>query len=425
MRYCPNPIIRVLLLSVWVLLFSMPLHTAAQYPRRSASVRKSQKPVQSVRFASGQSALKIPFELSNNLVLLQAQVNVSQPLWFIFDTGANASIIDAQLVKELKLRAGRKAQGSASGGAIEAELIPGVSLALPGVKVFNQTVAALPINGISPMFGKSIGGIIGYDFLKQFVVEVDYDAKVMNLFAPAGYEYRRSGDIVPIKFINKKPFVIGKLKLEGRDAIAGTFMIDTGANEAMTVNSPFVRANQILKSLTRIKQANLGGLGGAAKSITARVENIQLGRFVIIKPLVSFSQAAEGSDALANYAGVLGGEIFRRFTLILDYSRQRIILEPNAHMAESVEEDMSGIELGADGEDFKTLVINEVAANSPAAEAGLKEEDELVTIDSRPVSEFGLDKIRQMFKQEGKEYLLGIRRGEQTLRVRIKLRRLI
>jgi membrane-associated protease RseP (regulator of RpoE activity) len=202
-------------------------------------------------------------------------------------------------------------------------------------------------------------------------------------------------------------------------------MIDTGANEAMTVNSPFIRANQILKSLTRTKQANLGGLGGTAKSITARVENIQLGRFVISKPLVSFSQAAKGSDALANYAGVLGGEIFRRFTLILDYSRQRIILEPNVHLAESVEEDMSGIELGADGEDFKTLIVNEVAPNSPAAEAGLKEEDELVAIDGHPVSEFGLDRIRQMFKQEGKAYLLSIKRGEQTLEVKIELRRLI
>jgi len=122
---------------------------------------------------------------------------------------------------------------------------------------------------------------------------------------------------------------------------------------------------------------------------------------------------------------VLGGEIFRRFTLILDYSRRRIIFEPNAHLPEPVEEDMSGIELGAEGEDFKTLVVNEVAANSPAAEAGLKEEDELTAIDRRPVSEFGLDRIRQMFKQEGKEYVLSIKRGQEIITAKIKLRRLI
>jgi len=275
------------------------------------------------------------------------------------------------------------------------------------------------------MLGKSIGGIIGYDFIKQFVVEVNYQAKVMNVYAPASYKHSGSSDIVPIKFINKKPFVNVKIKPQGRHAVEGTFMIDTGADGAMTVDSPFVRAHQLLKSLTRIKQANLGGAGGTAKSITARVENIQFGRFVISNPLVSFSQAAKGSDALANYAGVLGGEIFRRFTLILDYSRQRIILEPNAHLPESVEEAMSGIELGADGEDFKTLVVNEVAPNSPAAEAGLKEEDELTAINGRPVTEFSLEQIRQMFKQEGKEYVLKLKRESQTLQVKLKMRRLI
>lgn len=398
---------------------------AAQQSKRDASVQQQQAPAPNVRFDSGTSALKIPFELSNNLILLRAQVNNSQPLWFIFDTGASASVIDAQLAKKLGLRTGGKAQLTASGGGIGAELIQGVSLSVSGAKVFNQTLASLTFDFFSPMFGKSIGGIIGYDLIKQFVVEIDYDAKVINLYAPASYQYSGSGDIVPIKFINNKPFVNAKIKPEGCDAVEGTFEIDTGADGAMVVNSPFVRAHQLLDSLTKIKQANLGGAGGTAKSITARAENVQLGRFVVSKPLVSFSQAAKGSDALADYAGVLGGEIFRRFTLILDYSRQRIIFEPNAHLPEPVEEDMSGIELGAEGEDFKTLVVNEVAANSPAAEAGLKEEDELTAIDRRPVSEFGLDRIRQMFKQEGKEYVLSIKRGQEIITTKIKLRRLI
>ncbi|MDX6405517.1 MAG: hypothetical protein QOH70_2972 [Blastocatellia bacterium] len=420
----PRPTTRELL-GIWILLLSMPLLAIAQRQTRGVSARKSQNRVLSFQFASGQSALKIPFELSNNLVLVQAQLNHSQPLWFIFDTGANSTLIDEKLVEKLKLRTRGRAQGNATGGAIQAELIPGVSLALPGAKVFNQTVASLPINGLSPMFGKSIGGIIGYDFIKQFVVEVDYDAKIINLYAPPSFKYSGSGDIVPVRFINKKPFMNIKIKLEGREAVEGTFMIDTGAAEALTVNSPFVRTHRLLKSLTRIKEANLGGLGGSDKSITARVENIQLGRFVISNPLVSFSQAAKGSDALANYAGALGGEIFRRFTLILDYSRQRIILEPNAHLPESVEEDMSGIELGAEGEDFKTLVINEVAASSPAAEAGLQEEDELTAINGRPVSEFSLEQIRQMLKQEGEGYVLKLKRGSQTLQVKLKMRRLI
>jgi hypothetical protein len=47
--------------------------------RKDASVQQQQAPAPTVRFDSGTSALKIPFELSNNLILLQAQVNNSQP----------------------------------------------------------------------------------------------------------------------------------------------------------------------------------------------------------------------------------------------------------------------------------------------------------------------------------------------------------
>jgi Aspartyl protease len=134
----------------------MPLLLAAQ--PLSVPARNSQNPARSYEFASGQSALKIPFELSNNLVLLQAEVNDSQPLWFIFDTGASASIIDSQLVEKLKLRVGEKAKGNATGGAIEAKLIQGVSLAVPGTKPLlpSQSMAPLrclvnPSAGLSAM----------------------------------------------------------------------------------------------------------------------------------------------------------------------------------------------------------------------------------------------------------------------------------
>jgi len=413
------------LLILLALIFLMPLPATAQHIKSGAQVRRPHAPAPSVRFASGQTAFNIPFELSNNIILLRAQVNDSPPLWFIFDTGANTSVINARLVKELKLQAGRKVGGSASGGRIEAELIRGVSLSLPGVAVFNQTIAALPIDAFSQVFGKPLAGIVGYDFIKQFVVEIDYSANMMNLYSPTSYNRRGAAETLPIRFINRKPFVSARIKLEGREAIEGAFMIDTGADAVMSINAPFVKRHQFLNALSSSRRSNSGGAGGTSQAITARVENVQLGRFVINRPLVEFSQATEGTDALSSYAGLLGGEVFRRFTLVLDYPRERIILEPNAYLREPVEADMSGLELMADGEDLKTVVVNEVAAGSPGSAAGLKEEDELVAIDGRPVSEIGLGQIRQLLKHEGNEYSLTVKRGGQALQVKIKLKRLL
>jgi hypothetical protein len=272
--------------------------------------------------------------------------------------------------------------------------------------------------------GRAIGGIIGHDLISQFVVEVDYEQKTINLHAPAAYQYAGAGDRLPITFRGKKPFIDAWITLEGRAPIKGKFEVATASSGALLLNRPFVEAHQMLKAVSNTSLGNTGGAGGLTRTLVGRVRNIKIGRFDISAPIVSFSQATRGEQASAAYDGVLGGEVFRRFKLILDYSRGQIILEPNAHLTEAVEEDMSGLEFVAEGEDFGTYIINEIIPNSPAAEAGLQEEDELTEIDGRPVTELGFERVRQMFRQEGKEYLLSINRGGQKLKFKVKLRRL-
>src|SRR5258708_12765152 len=120
-----------------------------------------------------------------HIVWVKGELKMAQSLWFIFDTGDSSSVVNARLAKELGLRVKGKEKGMATGGPIDADLIPGVSLSLPGVSVFNQTMASVPLDSLAPALGRAIGGIIGYDFIKRFVVEVDYGAGRMNLHGPS------------------------------------------------------------------------------------------------------------------------------------------------------------------------------------------------------------------------------------------------
>ena len=56
---------------------------------------------------------------------------------------------------------------------------------------------------------------------------------------------------------------------------------------------------------------------------------MQFGRVIIDDPPVGLSQDTEGGGASEENDGLIGGEIFRRFKVILDYSRKQMILEPN------------------------------------------------------------------------------------------------
>src|SRR5262245_14787971 len=120
------------------------------------------------RFSSGDSALRVPLEIDNNIIFLRVRVNGSRPLKFIFDTGASVSCIDAKLLAELKLKPEGQATGTATGGNIEVGLINGVSLSVEGAEVANQIIASLSLEEMPCV---DFDGIVGYDFINQFVVE--------------------------------------------------------------------------------------------------------------------------------------------------------------------------------------------------------------------------------------------------------------
>lgn len=409
------------LLCILLLISSTSWIVEGQRLRKNPPVRKPPRSVQKVRFASGNSALKIPFELFGNLILMQVTVNNSDPLRFILDTGADTSVIDAQLANVLRLKPQGRMVASGAAGSAEATFTKGVSVNLQGVKIFDQTIYVLPLESLFAL-GRKIDGVLGNDILKEFVVEIDYSARTINLYEPSSYRYSGSGEVIPLKIVEGLPFVRATVTPEGRTPIEAKFEIDSGSTGAILLNTPFVKKYNLLSAVKKTVQVQSGGVGGTAKMLIGRVDNVRLGRFVIDHPITHFSQATQGDYASAKYDGLIGGLILQRFRFIFDYSRQRMMLEPNQHFAEPYDLDMSGMALVADGDN---LLVDDVDERGAAAEAGVQEGDILVAINGRSAVELGLDQIRTMFMQEGKEYLLSLKRNGKAVQVKLKLRRSI
>lgn len=323
MRCYSNAAARALLLTL--LAIPLPLGVSAQ--RRP--VRKSQTRAGAARFASGHSALRIPLEIDNNIILMGVSVNGSKPLRFIFDTGATHTVIDSRRAAELGLKARGRASGTGTGGTFQVSFIRGVSLGVPGATVSNQLIASMPLP--TPP-GFEFDGIIGHDFINQFVVEIDYQGKTMNLHDPATYAYRGAGEIVPLLLDRRKtPLVRTRIILDGRAPLAAWLEVDTGADGTFVINSPFVRRHGLLSAVKETTSASAVGAGDGEQQLrVGRVRAVRLGRVLIENPTVGLSLDTAGSGASEETDGIIGGEVFRRFKLIIDYSRRRIILEPNS-----------------------------------------------------------------------------------------------
>jgi len=291
----------------------------------------------------------------------------------------------------------------------------------------NQTFVVLPPDRTPPAIGRVIDGVIGYTLFSRYVVEIDYQARVVSLHEPEGYQYAGAGESIPLNILSKLPFAPMKIPLQGRKPLEGQFMIDSGAGRfTLILNTPVVATNNLLAAPPRtITEPGAMGVGGEVKLLVGRLPRLQLGHFTLSDPVVHFAQDRKGAFASSDFSGVIGGELLRRFKVIFDYAHKQMILEPNASFADRFEYDMSGIRLRADGADFKTLKVSRVVENSPATDAGVREGDVVSAIDGRPAAEFSLSQINQMFKQEGKEYVLEIVRGEEKKQLKLKLRRLI
>jgi C-terminal processing protease CtpA/Prc len=113
---------------------------------------------------------------------------------------------------------------------------------------------------------------------------------------------------------------------------------------------------------------------------------------------------------LTRTAGNIGGEILKRFTLTLDYGRQRAWLAPNALSGAPEIYDRSGLSFGrlAGG----GLGIAGVTAGSAAAVAGLAAGEEIVSVDGAPARALALyDFIERLRGPVGSKFTLVVRGG--------------
>jgi hypothetical protein len=359
----------------------------------------------------------VPFELSGDLIILKVRVNRSRPLKFIFDTGASISVIDPQSARALGLRAKGKLKLDATGGSVQSGLIQRVSLSVSGAAVFNQTLATIDLDAFAPLFGFKIDGIIGHDFINNFVVEIDYASRVMNLFETRGYKYHGAGESIPIEIVEKTPYVRGRIVLNGREPIEGKFEIDTGGTGILNLNTPFVNKHKMLETLAKSTEGKMGGAGGSASTVKAHVPEVAMGSFAIKDPLVVFARGTAGSESSTEYDGSLNNGFLSEFKVILDYSHSQMILERNRKASA----DLSGLEIVAEPPRFRTFVVNAVEENSPAAAAGIQEEDTIIAIDGQPTARLTLRELRHLFTQPG-EHVLDIKRGIRLMQLRVRLK---
>ncbi len=105
--------------------------------------------------------------------------------------------------------------------------------------------------------------------------------------------------------------------------------------------------------------------------------------------------------------------------------KRRVHLEPAKNFSEPFEFDMSGLGLASEGASFSVFRVMRVLPGTPAAEAGLREGDEILAVAGRPVAGTRLADVRELLRRPGQKIPLRVRRGAEELDFELKTRRLV
>jgi predicted aspartyl protease len=371
--------------------------------------------------------VRLPFQQQRNFIIVSARINGTGPYNFLLDTGAGTSIITSpKLADSLGLQRGEKFRVVGAGGqttSLLAYQLDKLRITLPGVEApaMSMLVLSEDVLNLSGYVGTPIHGILGPELFYSFVVTVLPQQSQLILQAPSAFQAPRSSrwTSLPLQLERSKAYVTAPVQLSDSLQLPLKLVLDTGAGHALSLEAG---SHPQLQLPTEQLPAELGrGLTGVVRGHLGRVAELQLGRYRLRSVLTSFPDMADvhgRADVPRN--GNLGFELLKRFAFIIDYSHQRLWLRPNMHFTDPFEHDMSGLDLLAAGPDLHRFLVLRVAAGSPAAEAGIQADEEIVAVNFVPARTFSLTQISHLLhSSHGRSIILVLRRPDGELHTAI------
>jgi hypothetical protein len=275
------------------------------------------------------SPVVVPIEVVyGGLVFVKVSIN-GTPMSFVLDTGAEATVLNSSRVATLGLSAIGAFATGAGGGDVELSFIQGVTTKVGDASVNDQIIVAVPLDHLEAPLQRPLDGILGYDFLSRFVIELDYTNQSMRIFDRATYHHTGAGKPMPVTLEDGTPFLDAAIELPDGKTISGHYVLDTGCLCDVQMFTPFVDKHGLLAAFPHAKAAGFSsGAGGVTHEVTATIPALHVGSEVIKDPRADFARDTEGASADPESAGLIGSLTWKRFVLVLDYKNQQVFLDP-------------------------------------------------------------------------------------------------
>jgi len=417
-------------------------------------------------FDTNKQKVVIPFQLINNLVFIPINVNGIE-LNFLLDTGVEETIllsledkeqVSFYNVQKVKLR------GLGSDEPIEGLKSTNNQLSVNGLidKNHNLYIVLDQSFNFSSHVGIPINGIIGYHFFKNNLVEINYDRKKITVYRDSKKlrkKIAKKFETVPITIERNKPYMIATVAI-AQQSFPAKLLLDLGNSDALWLFEN--RINGINLPEKNFEDYLGKGFSGDITGNRARISNFKIDQFAFADPIIAFpdSTSIKSVTMVKDRVGSVGGEIFKRFTVLFDYDQGKMFLKKSSHYENKFDYNMSGIDIQNEGmqliqeslplettligntfdgngektqNSFKykfvlkpVYTISNIRKNSPADLCGLQKGDVIISINNTTGYRFSLQAINDLLKSEEDRWLyFEVDRKGQILKFRFQLKSML
>jgi hypothetical protein len=420
------------------------------------------------RIDNPRNKVVIPFKFINNLIFIPVIVN-GEELTFLLDTGVEQTILfsldekeEVQLFEVEKL----KLKGLGSKEPIDSYKSSKNKVEIKDFVDNNHEIYIILDQefNFSSQVGIEVNGIMGYNFFKNHIVEIDYERKKIFVYS---HDHKKVKARLQKKYVKdtitleeNKPYYISNIISDDK-TVSSKLLLDTGNSDALWI---FTNKTDKIKLPEKNIPDYLGrGFSGSVFGKRARVNSFEFGRKTFNAPLVTFpdSISVRSVNFVPDRVGSIGSEVISRFIIAFDYVNHAIYTRPNNKINDSFQFNMSGIEVEHAGLEWVKQTLDDrsgqgiriytdanpekvqnslkvhfelkpifkvasVRAGSEADIAGLKVGDRIEKINHQQSHGFTIQMINELLKsEEGKTIDMEVERNDKTYKFHFKLKKII
>lgn len=339
---------------------------------------------------------EVPFVATDQAIIVEAVIN-GHKVNCMFDTGFGGTVVLSDAVDLGKPTGKMYLRDFVGQFQVDTVRITSMKLGEKPIDPKGKEAVLQPGNRYTESYGTHCDGIMGFEVISDNITEINFE-KSKFIFHP------RSVDISKRIPDNKKTFLVpllptGKSSIElpvyTKDGKRMILALDTGNAFFGTTHKDVLQRVGLWGESKEPKFTTLAGV--ASGSVTSWYYKFKDVTIYGVKVPESYWSIIDAPSSSAEHDGTIGYQFLKNFNITIDYQRRYVWLE---RLRDNVGNDAPasvGISAFYD-EDSKRVIIGRVSPETPAAKAGIRAGDFILTIDGNEIGQKSFEEIMRILE---------------------------